>query len=190
MDTRTEKLNLDTSVKEGLIAGLIQKFIRIAEHVPNSLVAFVARFSIAAVFWKSGQTKVQGFAIDIVNLEFTMGWPRLSDFVVDLFRDEYHLPLIPPEIAATMAATAEHLFPILILFGFATRLSSLALLGMTMTIQLLVYPDAYPTHGTWAAVLLYLMVHGPGKLSLDHWIARRYQSTLSDSMGSGPRPSA
>jgi putative oxidoreductase len=160
---------------EGLISGLIRQFIDIVERIPNTLLAFVARFSIAAVFWKSGQTKVQGFAIDIVNREVTLGWPRLSDSVIDLFRDEYHLPLVPPEIAATMAATAEHLFPLLILFGFATRLSALALLGMTMTIQLFVYPDAYPTHGTWVAVLLYLMVHGPGKLSVDHWIARRYQ---------------
>jgi putative oxidoreductase len=144
------------------------------KRIPNSLLALVARFSIAAVFWKSGQTKIQGFAVDIVNGEFTLGWPHLSDSVVGLFKDEYHLPLIPPEIAATLAATAEHLFPLLILLGFATRLSALALLGMTLTIQLFVYPDAYPTHGTWAAVLLYLMVHGPGKLSLDCWVARRW----------------
>lgn len=175
MNAHTEKLGRAMPASEGLISGLIRQFIGKVERIPNTLLAFVARFSIAAVFWKSGQTKVQGFAIDIVNREFTLGWPRLSDSVVDLFRDEYHLPLVPPEIAATMAATAEHLFPILILFGFATRLSALALLGMTMTIQLFVYPDAYPTHGTWAAVLLYLMVHGPGKLSVDHWIARRYQ---------------
>ncbi len=175
MNTHTEKLGRAMPVNEGLIPGLSRQFISIVERIPNTLLAFVACFSIAAVFWKSGQTKIQGFAIDIVNLEFTLGWPRLSDSVVDLFRDEYQLPLIPPEIAATMAATAEHLFPILILLGLATRLSALALLGMTMTIQLFVYPDAYPTHGTWAAVLLYLMVHGPGKLSLDHWIARRYQ---------------
>ena len=82
--------------------------------------------------------------------------------------------LAKTEIAATMAATAEHFFPILLLFGLATRLSALALLGMTLTIQLFVYPDAYPTHGTWAAVLLLLMVHGPGKLSLDHLIAKRF----------------
>ncbi|MBE0473237.1 MAG: DoxX family protein [Rhodoferax sp.] len=175
MTTHTEKLASSMPANDGLIPSLIRQFIGIAERIPNTLLAFVARFSIAAVFWKSGQTKVQGFAIDIVNGEFTLGWPRLSDSVVGLFRDEYNLPIIPPEIAATMAATAEHLFPILILFGFATRLSAVALLGMTMTIQLFVYPDAYPTHGTWAAVLLYLMVHGPGKLSVDHWIARRYQ---------------
>jgi len=173
MNTHTEKLGQTMPADVGLIPGLIRKFISIVERIPNTLLAFVARFSIAAVFWKSGQTKIQGFAIDIVNLEFTPGWPRLSDSVVDLFRDEYHLPLIPPEIAATMAATAEHLFPTLIVLGFATRLSALALLGMTMTIQLFVYPDAYPTHGTWAAVLLYLMAYGPGKLSIDHWISRR-----------------
>lgn len=174
MNTRTEKLGLVTPSDDGLVPRLVRQFIGIVERIPNTLLAFVARFSIAAVFWKSGQTKIQGFALDIVNGEFTLGWPRLSDSVVDLFRDEYHLPLVPPEIAATMAATAEHLFPMLILFGLATRLSALALLGMTMTIQLFVYPDAYPTHGTWAAVLLFLLVHGPGKLSVDHWIARRY----------------
>ncbi|MCM2296803.1 DoxX family protein [Rhodoferax sp.] len=154
---------------------LIRQFISLCTHVPNTLLAFVARFSIAAVFWKSGQTKIQGLEIDIVSREFTLGWPRLSDSVVDLFRDEYRLPVIPPEMAAIMAAFAEHFFPLLILFGMATRLSALALLGMTMTIQLFVYPDAYPTHGTWAAVLLYLMVHGPGKLSLDHWLAKHFQ---------------
>jgi len=175
MNTRTEKLGRAMPANEGLIPSLIRQFIGIVERIPNTLLAFVARFSIAAVFWKSGQTKIQGFALDIVNGEFTLGWPRLSDSVVDLFRDEYHLPLIPPEIAATMAALGEHILPILLLLGIATRFSALGLLGMTMTIQLFVYPDAYPTHGTWAAVLLYLMVHGPGKLSVDHWIARRYQ---------------
>lgn len=175
MNTRTDSLGATATADAGLIPRLIRQFINLCTHIPNTLLAFVARFSIAAVFWKSGQTKVQGLEIDIVNREFTLGWPRLSDSVVDLFRDEYRLPLIPPEIAAVMAAFAEHFFPALILLGIATRLSVLALLGMTMTIQLFVYPDAYPTHGTWAAVLLYLMVHGPGKLSLDHWLARRYQ---------------
>lgn len=174
MNTHTDTLTATRNTGAGSLPGLIKRVIGIMEHIPNTLLALVARFSIAAVFWKSGQTKIQGFAVDIVNGEFTLGLPRLSDSVVDLFRDEYRLPLIPPEIAATLAATAEHLFPLLILLGLATRLSALALLGMTLTIQLFVYPDAYPTHGTWAAVLLYLMVHGPGKLSLDHWIARRY----------------
>lgn len=147
--------------------------IGLAERIPHSLIALLGRFSIAAVFWKSGQTKVQGFAIDIVSGEFQFGMPRLSDSIVDLFRDEYRLPLVPPEIAAPMAAFAEHLFPLLILIGLATRFSALALLVMTATIQLLVYPDAYPTHGVWATVLIFLIARGPGVVSVDHLIARR-----------------
>ncbi|MCX7146286.1 MAG: DoxX family protein [Sulfuritalea sp.] len=138
------------------------------------MIALLGRFSIAAVFWKSGQTKIQGFAIDIVSGEYSFGVPRLSDSAVDLFRSEYRLPLIPPELAAPMAAFAEHLFPVLILLGLATRFSAVALLVMTLTIQLFVYPDAWPTHGVWAAVLIFLMVKGPGVFSLDHLISRRY----------------
>lgn len=175
MTTRTKALVAPNTGKALSMRGLIRRFIAICAHLPNSLLAFLARFSIAAVFWKSGQTKIQGLSIDLVSRDFTLGWPRLSDSAVALFKDEYHLPLVSPEVAAPLAAFAEHLFPVMILLGLATRLSSLALLGMTMTIQLFVYPDAYPTHGTWAAVLLYLMAHGPGKVSLDHWIARRYR---------------
>ncbi|WP_407656106.1 DoxX family protein [Hydrogenophaga taeniospiralis] len=142
-------------------------------HLPNTLLAFIARFSIAAVFWKSGQTKIEGLAIDIVSGEFTLGMPRLSDNAVFLFQEEYKLPVLSPELGATLAALGEHILPVFILLGLATRLSALGLLGMTLVIQLFVYPDAYPTHGTWAAVLLYLMAHGPGKLSIDAWIARR-----------------
>lgn len=156
------------------LEGLVRCAIGLAERIPHSLIALLGRFSIAAVFWKSGQTKVQGFAIDIVGGEFQFGMPHLSDSVVDLFRDEYRLPLIPPEIAAPMAAFAEHLFPLLILIGLATRFSALALLVMTATIQLLVYPDAWPTHGVWAAVLLFLIARGPGAVSIDRLIARHF----------------
>lgn len=176
MTTPTDRLSAvaPLAAREGTLPALIHTLIDAFTRIPHTLVALLARFSIAAVFWKSGQTKVQGFAIDLVNGEFVLGWPRLSDSVVDLFRDEYQLPLLPPEIAATMAAFAEHTFPILLLLGLGTRFAALALLGMTLTIQLFVYPDAYPTHGTWAAVLLLLLVHGPGKVSIDHWIARRF----------------
>ncbi len=156
------------------LKSLVEQTVDLLDTIPNSLIAVIARFSIAAIFWKSGQTKVQGFAIDIVSGEFTFGLPRLSDSVVELFRDEYKLPLVPPEFAALMAAFAEHLFPLLILIGLATRFSAAALLVMTVTIQLLVYPDAYPTHGVWAAVLIFLMAKGPGVFSLDHLISRRY----------------
>ena len=172
---KTKELPALAASEKSWINALLHRFIVICQHIPHSLVALLARFSMAAVFWKSGETKIQGFALDIVNREFTVGWPRLSDSAIALFKDEYRLPFVAPEIAAPMAAFAEHFFPVLLLLGLATRLSALALLGMTLTIQLFVYPDAYPTHGTWAAVLLYLMMQGPGKLSLDHWIAQRYR---------------
>jgi len=152
----------------------VTRVIALLEKIPHSLIAFIARFSIAAVFWKSGQTKVEGLAIDLIDGTVQLGWPRLSDSTLPLFRSEYPVPLLSPEVAAHLAAFAEHFFPILILIGFATRFSAMALLGMTLTIQLFVYPDAYPTHGTWAAVLLYLMARGPGVLAVDHLIARRY----------------
>lgn len=142
-------------------------------RIPDSLTALLGRFSIAAVFWLSGQTKVEGLAVDLVQGTLQLGWPRLSDSAVFLFENEYALPLIPPVWAATAAAVAEHVLPVLILLGLATRLSALGLLGMTLVIQLFVYPGAYPTHGVWATVLLYLAARGPGALSLDHWLAGR-----------------
>ncbi|MEB0105702.1 DoxX family protein [Pseudomonas sp. MH9.3] len=151
----------------------VKRAIALFERIPYSLIAFLARFSIAAVFWKSGQTKVEGFAIDLINGTFELGAPTLAASTVPLFRSEYAVPLLSPEVAAPMAAFAEHLFPALILIGFATRFSALALIGMTLTIQLFVYPDAYPTHGTWIALLLLLVAKGPGWLSIDHLIGRR-----------------
>lgn len=155
-------------------ARFVLPLIALFQRIPDSLIAFVGRFSIAAVFWKSGQTKIEGLAIDFIDGTFTLGIPHLSESAVALFQDEYALPLLPPTLAAILAAFAEHVFPILILLGLATRFSALALLGMTLVIQIFVYPGAYPTHGVWAAVLLYLVAKGPGVLSVDHWIARRY----------------
>lgn len=140
--------------------------------IPYSVIALLARFSLAAVFWNSGQTKIEGLAVNLVNGEFQLGWPRLSGSAVALFQDEYKLPLLPPDIAATLAATGEHVLALGLLLGLATRLSALGLLGMTLVIQLLVYPGAYATHGTWAALLLLLIARGPGAFSLDHLLAR------------------
>ncbi len=155
--------------------GWLTRVLAWFECIPHSLIAFIARFSIAAVFWKSGQTKVEGLAIDLVSGTFALGMPKLSASAVWLFENEYNLPLIAPELAASLAAFSEHFFPVLLLLGLATRFAALALLGMTLTIQLFVYPDAYPVHGTWAAVLLYLMARGPGAFSFDHLLARRYR---------------
>lgn len=153
---------------------LVRAVVALFQRLPDSLIALLGRFSIAAVFWKSGQTKVQGFVVDIVSGDFQLGWPHLSDSAVALFMEEYRLPLLPPETAATLAALGEHVFPVLLLFGLATRFSALALLGMTLVIQLLVFPGGYATHGTWAAVLLWLVARGPGAFSLDHVIAKRF----------------
>lgn len=156
-------------------ACLIKRIIALFEKIPYSLIAFLARFSIAAVFWKSGQTKVENFAIDLISGTFQLGVPHLAASTVPLFQSEYRVPLLSPEVAAHLSAFAEHFFPALILVGFATRFSALALIGMTLTIQLFVYPEAYPTHGTWITILLLLVAKGPGCLSIDHLIARRYR---------------
>ena len=156
------------------IAALAGAAIAWLERIPYSFIALLARFSIAAVFWLSGQTKVEGLAIDIVGGEFSLGWPRLAPNAVALFQDEYRLPLLPPELAATLAATAEHVLPLMLLFGLGTRIAALGLPGMTLVIQLFVYPGAYATHGTWVALLLLLAARGGGVVSLDHWLATRW----------------
>ncbi|MDE8601320.1 DoxX family protein [Marinomonas sp. RSW2] len=141
--------------------------------IPESLILFVARFSIAAVFWRSGQTKIEGFSLDLIAMKVELGLPRLAESTGYLFEYEYDLPLIPPMIAAVLATVAEHLLPILILSGLFTRLAGFGIAMMTLVIQLFVYPDAYPTHATWLAIALLLMYRGAGVFSLDHWLAKR-----------------
>jgi putative oxidoreductase len=138
--------------------GLRARWNRLAElltrFVPHDLLALATRVSIAAIFFLSGRTKVEGFLM-------------LTPSAYELFRTEYKLPLLPPELAAHLAAYAEHLFPVLLVLGLFTRLSALALLGMTLVIQVFVYPDAWPTHLSWAALLLYLVGRGGGAVALD-----------------------
>lgn len=160
----------------GRIATTLVRVHALFERIAESLIALLGRFSIAARFWNSGQTKVEGFVLNIVSGEFTLGWPRLSSSAVDLFRDEHKLPLLPPELAAVSATVGEHALPLLVLLGLGTRLASFGLLVMTAVIQFLVYPGAYATHGVWAAVLLWLMVRGGGNFSLDQLITRRHRS--------------
>ena len=124
------------------------------------LVLLASRLGIAAVFFYSGRTKVEN-------------WLTVTDGAVALFRDEYRLPLIDPVLAAHAAAYAEHLFPILLALGLATRFAALALLGMTLVIEIFVYPDAWPTHLSWAAPLLLLAARGGGRVSLDHGLGLR-----------------
>ncbi len=140
------------------LAGLGDRMIGLMEAIPYWAVALLTRVSIAAVFWRSGATKVEGF--------------QVTDGAIELFRSEYALPFVDPTVAAYLAAISEHLFPALLVIGLATRFSALALLGMTLVIEIFVYPDAWPTHGTWAACFLLLMTRGPGCISLDHLIVR------------------
>jgi putative oxidoreductase len=134
---------------------IVARAASLAERsLPMPLLLLVQRLGIAAVFFQSGRTKVEG-------------WFTIPETTVELFRSEYALPVLPPEVAATLAAGAEHLFPMLLVLGFLTRLSAAALLGMTLVIQIFVYPDAWPTHLSWAGLMLPLIALGGGRWSLD-----------------------
>ena len=140
---------------------IVQQSLYMTDCIPYWFIALAARIFPAAVFWQSGQTKVAGF--------------HLKPSAIALFQNEYQLPLIDPTIAAYASAFSEHFFPILLVIGLATRFSALALLFMTAVIEIFVYPDAWPTHGVWATCFLLVIARGPGSLSLDRLIARRYR---------------
>ena len=122
--------------------------------LPSSLLLLVARCGIAAVFFQSGRTKVEGFL-------------HITDSTYELFRTDYALPFLPPVVAAHVAAYSEHLFPVLLVLGLLTRPAAAALFGMTAVIEIFVYPDAWPTHLSWAGLLLPLIACGGGAWSLD-----------------------
>ncbi len=126
--------------------------------VGHTLLALCARFAVAGIFFLSARTKVEG-------------WLTIKDSTFTLFAEEYKVPLLSPELAAHLATYAEHLFPILLVLGLFTRLSAAALLGMTAVIQIFVYPDAWPTHLSWAGLLLYLVGRGGGFVALDRLLA-------------------
>ncbi|RXR29753.1 DoxX family protein [Sphingobium fluviale] len=128
--------------------------------LPESLLLLIARLGAAAIFFLSGRAKVEG-------------WFTITDGTFDLFATEYALPLIPPHIAAYAATISEHLFSILLVLGLCTRGAALGLLGMTLVIQIFVYPDAWPTHLSWTGLLLPLLAKGAGAWSLDRLLSRR-----------------
>jgi putative oxidoreductase len=132
---------------------------RLGAMVPDAFLLLIARLGIAAVFFQSGRTKVDGIL-------------HITDGTYELFRTDYALPFIPPQIAAVTAAWSEHIFSILLVFGLATRFSALVFFMMTLTIEIFVYPDAWPTHLSWAAILLPLVTRGGGAWSLDRIIGR------------------
>ena len=145
----------DTSMNTQARPSRFEALVRLIERVlPIDVLTLIVRVAIAAVFFLSGRTKVEGV------LDITEG-------TYFLFAEEYRVPLIPSDIAAHLATYAEHLFPVLIVLGLATRVSALALLGMTIVIEVFVYPLGWPTHLMWAALLLYLIRFGAGAFSLD-----------------------
>ena len=155
-----------------MLSNLLDSLDGIFKKIPESLVLFVARFSLAAVFWLSAQTKVEGFAINLMSMTFHLDWPRITDSTYFLFEYEYALPLLPPTIAAVLATFAEHILAIFILLGLLTRYAAFGLAIMTLVIQIFVYPDAYATHGIWLSICLLLMSKGGGNLSVDHLLGR------------------
>ncbi len=130
-------------------------FIRLLERVPYNVLALPLRFAVATVFWNSGTTKLANW-----------------DATLQLFQEEYKVPLLPPELAAHIAASIELSTPILLVLGLFTRVAALVLLGMTTVIEVFVYPQAWPTHIQWAAMLLVLVCRGAGSYSLDYLLRR------------------
>ena len=129
---------------------------------PLSLLQRGMRIGVGAVFFKAGLLKYNS-----------------PEFTLLLFRDEYQVPLLAPEVAARMTMVQELTIPILLFLGLATRLATLPLLGMIAVIQIFVYPNAWTDHFMWASALVFVLTRGPGPLSLDHLIARALSSRAS-----------
>ena len=142
-------------------ASLIGNTLRRLESVPYWFLALPLRLAVATVFWNSGTSKLANW-----------------NTTIELFTEEYKVPVLPPEIAAYMAASIELTTPVLLVLGLLTRPAALVLLGMTAFIEIFVYPQAWPTHIQWAAMLLVLICRGPGMLSIDHWVRRRFDAAL------------
>jgi putative oxidoreductase len=140
---------------------LVGRIVRMLDGVPYMLLVLPLRAAVAVVFWNSAMAKLANW-----------------DTALALFTDEYQVPLLPPELAAYMAATIELTTPLLLVLGLLTRVSALVLLGMTTVIEVFVYPQAWPTHIQWAAMLLIQLCRGPGELSIDHLLRRRFTRWL------------
>jgi putative oxidoreductase len=136
--------------------------LRWLDAVPYTVLAIPLRLAVATVFWNSGMTKLANW-----------------DAALALFIDEYKVPLLPPDVATYIAATIELTTPVLLLLGLATRPAAAVLLGMVTLIEIFVYPQAWPTHIQWGAMLLVLLCRGAGKLSIDHLLWWRFGNRLA-----------
>jgi putative oxidoreductase len=137
---------------------LTERAVALADAVPDSFVSLLARVAVGGVFWRSGQTKIEGL--------------HIKDSTFFLFQEECMVPLLPPDLAAYVSTVSENVFSVLLILGFASRLSAGWLLAMTAVIQVLVYPGGWPDHILWATALLVVISRGPGALSLDHLLFR------------------
>jgi putative oxidoreductase len=133
----------------------VDRLFRQFDRVPYTVLALPLRVAVATVFWNSGMTKLADW-----------------NATLSLFTDEYQVPLLPPELAANLVLAIEVTTPVLLVFGLLTRAAALVLLGMTAVIEIFVYPQAWPTHIQWAAMLLVLLCRGAGSFSLDALIQR------------------
>jgi putative oxidoreductase len=145
-----------STAKRSSMLALVERAIGLLDRVPYWLMALPLRAAVATVFWNSAMAKLANW-----------------DTTIELFTEEYKVPLLPPEIAANMALTIELAAPVLLVLGLLTRATALVLLGMTTVIEIFVYPQAWPTHIQWAAMLLVLLCRGAGALSIDHVLWRR-----------------
>ncbi|MGU7773035.1 DoxX family protein [Burkholderia sp. MR1-5-21] len=139
-----------------------RRAVQLLERVPYWLLAIPLRVAVATVFWNSAMTKLADW-----------------NAALQLFREEYRVPLLPPDVAAQIAVSIELSMPVLLVLGLGVRPAALVLLGMTSVIEIFVYPQAWPTHIQWAAMLLVLLCRGAGSLSLDHLISRGWRKAAA-----------
>ncbi len=147
-------MSMTMKMEEMTPPSLLGRVRRIYEQLgllPLSFIQLMARFSMAVIFWRSGQAKIANW-----------------DLTLQLFANEYKVPILPPEIAAPMAAAVELSTPILLILGLFTRVATLPMIAMTLVIQIFVYPMSWADHLAWMTFLLLLLSRGPGVLSLDH----------------------
>lgn len=147
-----------------ILAEIRKKFTMLLSRIPEDFSLLLSRLAIATVFWRSVQTKIDGW--DFLGQAWNVF--NVTPSAVMLFQFEYGLPVLSPGFAAHLATLMEFFLPILLVLGLASRFAAFGLFLMTCVIQFLVYPDAWPTHMLWFAILIYLMRNGAGKLSLDH----------------------
>jgi putative oxidoreductase len=140
------------------VLALVERVTRLLDGVPYTLLALPLRAAVATIFWNSAMAKLANW-----------------DTTIELFTEEYKVPLLSPEIAANMALSIELTTPVLLVLGLLTRATALVLLGMTAVIEIFVYPLAWPTHIQWAAMLLVLLCRGAGKLSIDHLVWQQFR---------------